>query len=508
MEITINQNDNQTIRLQNTNIQDIGINENDNQVIGINNNSPQDITLRQNDNQTILIDGGGAVIGITDVLVNGITVVSGNIAYVIVPTKTSDLINDSGFLTSETDPTVPSYVKAISLADINNWNSKQNELVSGSTIKTINSESLLGSGNITITGTQYTAGTGIDITNDIISNEITSYNDLTDLPTIPTNTSELINDSDYVSENELSEVAFTGGYGSLSNTPEYLSDFINDGEDGTHKFISDYSNQNIKGIGWYSNKWGIVNGDNLLFNALQDELVSGTNIKTINSTSLLGSGDISISVPTKTSDLTNNGEDGTHPFISNYNPSTDLVLKAQITGGNPSLDFGVPNAGGTAYVYSTLQNELVSGTNIKTINNESLLGSGNINITESGTFTPSIDGNVTSATITYSLQEGKYTKIGNVIYYDFKLIIDNISGGSGLIKIVGIPYLNNINTYGANIGNVMCLGDIFGNNNIRTLWSAGNELIISDINNGIGGLSISNTTSTNYLYCSGFFMIT
>lgn len=486
MEITINQNENQTIRLQNTNIQDIDINENDNQLIGINNNLPQDITLRQNDTQTILIDGGGAVIGITDVLVNGVSVVSGNIAYVIEPTKISELQNDMHFITTETDPTVPNYVKTISLADINNWNNKQNELVSGSTIKTINNESLLGSGNIVISGTQYSAGNGIDITNNIISNTITSYNDLSDTPDIPTRVSQLVNDSDFVSENELSEVAFTGGYGSLSNTPQYLSEFINDGSDGTHPFLENYDSTNLKGLSTNNGRLSWLNGVGL------------NNIDTANYNDL----------PTKTSDLTNDGEDGTHPFISNYNSSIDLVLKSQISGGYVSLDFGVPNSGGTAYVYNTLQNELISGTNIKTINNESLLGSGNINITESGTFTPSINGNVTSATITYSLQEGRYTKIGNVIYYDFKLIIDNINGGSGLIKIVGIPYLNNINTYGANIGNVMCLGDIFGNNNIRTLWSAGNDLIISDINNGIGGLSISNTTSTNYLYCSGFFMIT
>ena len=63
--------------------------------------------------------------------------------------------------------------------------------------------------------------------------------------------------------------------------------------------------------------------DNLL-NAKQPTLVSGTNIKTVNSTSLLGSGDISV------------------------------------------------------------QPTLVSGTNIKTINNESILGSGNITIQGGG----------------------------------------------------------------------------------------------------------------------------
>ena len=50
---------------------------------------------------------------------------------------------------------------------------KQDTLVSGTNIKTINNESLLGSGNITIQGggggTTYTAGKGIDITNDVIS---------------------------------------------------------------------------------------------------------------------------------------------------------------------------------------------------------------------------------------------------------------------------------------------------------------------------------------------------
>lgn len=43
-----------------------------------------------------------------------------------IPTKTSDLTNDSGFITSytETDPTVPSHVKNITQANITSWNNK------------------------------------------------------------------------------------------------------------------------------------------------------------------------------------------------------------------------------------------------------------------------------------------------------------------------------------------------------------------------------------------------
>ena len=45
-----------------------------------------------------------------------------------IPTKVSDLTNDSNYITSytETDPTVPSHVKAITETDITNWNNKSN----------------------------------------------------------------------------------------------------------------------------------------------------------------------------------------------------------------------------------------------------------------------------------------------------------------------------------------------------------------------------------------------
>lgn len=73
-----------------------------------------------------------------------------------IPTKTSDLTNDSGFITgyTETDPTVPSHVKNITSSDISNWNSKSNF-----------------SGN---------------------------YNDLNNKPTIPSKTSDLQNDSGFM----------------------------------------------------------------------------------------------------------------------------------------------------------------------------------------------------------------------------------------------------------------------------------------------------------------------
>lgn len=67
-----------------------------------------------------------------------------------IPTKNSQLQNDSGFILEETDPTVPNYVKLITQQNITNWNNKQEQLISGTNIKTINNQNILGNGNINI----------------------------------------------------------------------------------------------------------------------------------------------------------------------------------------------------------------------------------------------------------------------------------------------------------------------------------------------------------------------
>lgn len=83
----------------------------------------------------------------------------------------------------------------------------------------------------------------------------------------------------------------------------------------------------------------------------QDVLVSGTNIKTINNTSLLGSGNISVQ----------------ETLVSGTNIKT-INNESIIGSGNLSVVTDI----------SGKQDTLVSGTNIKTVNGESLLGSGNI----------------------------------------------------------------------------------------------------------------------------------
>lgn len=105
-------------------------------------------------------------------------------------------------------------------------------------------------------------------------------------------------------------------------------------------------------------------------NNKQDTLVSGINIKTINNQSVLGSGNINIEGGSGTpTDVQINGSSITSSGTANivtegvYDASTNKIATMS----------DMPDITGK-------QDALVSGTNIKTINNQSILGSGNINI--------------------------------------------------------------------------------------------------------------------------------
>lgn len=125
--------------------------------------------------------------GETDTLLEGKAnsehnhVVSDITDFPTIPTKTSQLINDSGFLTSSNG-----LITSVSWSDITNKPSFSDIAISG------------------------------------------SYNDLVDTPTIPTKTSELTNDSGYITsvswsditnKPNFSTVATSGSYTDLSNTP-------------------------------------------------------------------------------------------------------------------------------------------------------------------------------------------------------------------------------------------------------------------------------------------------
>lgn len=124
---------------------------------------------------------------------------SGFITQENVPTKTSQLQNDSNFLTTESDPTVPSWAKQPT-KPVYDYSEIQNT----PTLPSV--EGLAKEEDIPTKTSELENDSGFITINDVPSGGsggVTSYNDLTDKPTIPSKTSELENDSNYVDNNSL-----------------------------------------------------------------------------------------------------------------------------------------------------------------------------------------------------------------------------------------------------------------------------------------------------------------
>lgn len=171
----------------------------------------------------------------------------------------------------------------------------------------------------------------------------------------------------------------------------------------------------------------------------QDTLQSGVNIKTINDQSILGSGNIVIEGGGGSSvdiidDLNSERTDaalsanqgrvlkGMIPSLTGYATETWVENKNYLTSSD------ISGKADKSYVdngLATKQDTLVSGTNVKTINNESILGSGNI-VISGGDPTPVVDSlDSTSTTSALSANQGKVLK-GYVDNTYTKSEVDNL----------------------------------------------------------------------------------
>lgn len=158
--------------------------------------------------------------------------------------------------------------------------------------------------------------------------------------------------ADYVKKSDLASVAQTVS----SNTSKIttLQGYFNN--EIANKATADASGNTITTT--YATKTELSDTESNLASHLddkQDTLVSGTNIKTINGNSLLGSGNIAIST---------SGTVDSALSDTSTNPVQNKVINSAL---------------------SNKQDKLVSGTNIKSINNTSILSSGNFQLLEPNT---------------------------------------------------------------------------------------------------------------------------
>ena len=183
----------------------------------------------------------------------------------------------------------------------------------------------------------------------------------------------------------------------------------------------------------------------------QATLVSGVNIKTINGDSILGSGNIEV--------------------------QTEITLDNVPTAGsnNPAKSGGIYTA------LSAKQDSLISGTNLKTINSQSLLGSGDIETgsgidtvrvtVDSNTGTPSGTGSITGSTLTLSFHNlrGEQGNTGSSVDFPYELVnnLTTNDATKGLSAAQGKELKSLINTVAYNVqtiidnlANIAYVGDV------------------------------------------------
>lgn len=261
----------------------------------------------------------------------------------------------------------------------------------------------------------------------------------------------------------------------------------------------------------------------------QDTLVSGTNIKTINGASVLGTGDLTVSgsgASWGSITGTLSSQTDLNTALSGKEPTITAGTTAQYYRGDKTFqtldksavglsnvdntsDANKPISTSTQTALNTKQDTLVSGTNIKTINGVSILGSGDIisdPITIGSAYGTGVTGlnNSVSATV---LIPANTINVTNTIY--IKAFIDRtlVSGtGSTTFRF----YINTTNSLtGATLlGSAGSMGttvrfqrferniyvDITNMNCFATGTSASNDYTISAIS-----LIPFNKTVDNYL---------
>jgi hypothetical protein len=337
----------------------------------------------------------------------------------------------------------------------NALNAKQNTLVSGTNIKTVNGQTLLGSGDVSIK--DLTTGTPALTDLLIFANPTTGLakkSTITQigsaLQTYPIDTTNA-NDGDFAKFGPNGTIFFesivipnagnpTPGYytfmsfsesttfesGGMRQSMDYPGITLSD-----RGFASDFdcvlfnldslsrgflmprlaSTDRVdiisppKGLEVFDSTLNIpyfYNGTT--WKGVQEVLVSGTNIKTVNGNSLLGSGNITIAGGTGLTSL--NALTASTQTFATSTTGTDFT----ITSATSTHTFNLPSASATnrglltASDWTTFNNKqslLVSGTNIKTINGATILGSGNI-VISGGTGLTSLNG-LTAGTQLFSV---------------------------------------------------------------------------------------------------------
>lgn len=126
------------------------------------------------------------------------------------------------------------------------------------------------------------------------------------------------------------------------------------------------------------------------------------------------------------------------------------------------------------------------------------LGGGSSVTYLTGTFTPSLSGNTTAGTGTYTAHTGYYTKVGNRVFFQLSIVC-SAHTGTGPMTMTGLPYTasNNVNVpVHAFVSDTAFAGGITG------------QVVPNTANVTLPGMNMSSSlfTPTFTLLVSGMYM--
>ncbi len=126
-----------------------------------------------------------------------------------------------------------------------------------------------------------------------------------------------------------------------------------------------------------------------------------------------------------------------------------------------------------------------------------------------GTFTPSLDFGGLSVGITYSAQLGKYTQIGNIVYFSIQITLTSKGISTGTANITGFPVVVvNANPPSNAMVQVFQGITIVGDTQLAIALTTGataGTFLASGTGVSATQLSDTNFTNTSLIQCNGFY---
>lgn len=131
---------------------------------------------------------------------------------------------------------------------------------------------------------------------------------------------------------------------------------------------------------------------------------------------------------------------------------------------------------------------------------------------EEGTFTPTYTSTGTPPTVTYSHQFGKYTRVGNVVYFQVEIGTNSAAAGTGLLAVGSLPYTAVNNRFAGTFsvgyadgfstaapsGGYVFAGETIARLTYEASATSKTEMLTTFLTNGAG---------QNYLVISGWYVV-